>query len=102
MVSIWSPSKIRPFWSLGRVTELYTGNDGKTRSVRVRKADKSEGVYSICHLYPLELSLNSIESVNSHVNSEVKNSEVETAPQVRPRSTRAAAEACREKLKLCN
>ena len=35
---------------MGRVSELLTGTDSKTRCVRVIRGDSSEGVYSISSL----------------------------------------------------
>ena len=32
VVLIKNPAKTRPFWKLGRVTELFQGNDGNIRS----------------------------------------------------------------------
>ena len=57
VVLVKSPIKTRPFWLLGRIMDVVVGGDGKIRSVKVRKGDGVTGQYSICHLYPLELSL---------------------------------------------
>lgn len=62
VVLISSPVKPRPLWSLGRITKLFTGKDGKTRSVELIRPDRSSGVYAISHLYPMELSLDSVSS----------------------------------------
>lgn len=91
VVLINAPTKPRPFWPLGRVSETLTGADGKTRCVRVTRPDKSEEVYPICNLYPLELSLLSSESSTE----DVPPSDV----VLRRQPTRAAAEKCKEKLK---
>ena len=56
IVLINSPIKTRAFWPLGRVTELLTGSDAKTRCVRVKRGGSMEEVHSINLLYPLELS----------------------------------------------
>ena len=45
---------------MGRVLELIVGDDSIVRSVKLKKGDKSEGIYPICHLYPLEISISVI------------------------------------------
>ena len=55
IVLVEAPNKSRPWWNLGRVAELLPGKDGKTRTVRIARPDRSEGVHSLRHLYPLEL-----------------------------------------------
>ena len=57
IVLISVPNKTRPYWQMGRITELLPGRDGIVRSVKLIRPDRSEGVYSIKHLYPLELSV---------------------------------------------
>ena len=57
VVLIKQPQKPRPYWVLGRVLELIIGDDGKVRSVRIKRGDGSIQVHSIKHLYPLELTL---------------------------------------------
>ena len=47
----------RPFWKLGRVVELFPGDDGKIRSVKVKRTDGEIALHSVSHLYPMELSL---------------------------------------------
>ena len=54
---IHSPVKTRSYWPMGRVVKLLTGSDNKTRCVRLRRSYSTEEVYSVYHLYPLELSL---------------------------------------------
>ena len=51
------PMVKRPFWKLGRVVELFPGDDGKVRSVKVKRSDGEIALHSLCHLYPMELSL---------------------------------------------
>ena len=51
-------------WTMGVITELIPGNDGKIRMAHVRKPDRSTAVHTIKHLYPLELSVTPIK-VNS-------------------------------------
>ena len=58
------------------------GADGHIRSVLVRKADGAEGLFSLRHLYPLELSLASASNVE---HSEV--AENEGATQSAPSET---------------
>ena len=50
-------NKPRPHWVLGRVLELIRGHDQKVRSVKIQRGDGSKAKHSICHLYPMELSL---------------------------------------------
>ena len=57
IVLIKNPARPRPYWLLGRVLELYHGDDNKIRSVKVKKADGVIQLHSIKHLYPLELSI---------------------------------------------
>lgn len=95
IVLISSPIKPRPLWSLGRVTKLFTGADGKTRSVELVRSDRTNGNYAISLLYPLELSVDKISYVNNaDIISPVSD------PVKRPR--RAAAEACLSKLRSMN
>ena len=42
---------------MGRVVELFPGDDGKVRSVKVKRSDGEIALHSLCHLYPMELSL---------------------------------------------
>ena len=55
IVLIKNPLKTRPFWSLGRVTDVYPGHDGFIRSVEVKRGDGIKQKYSLKHLFPLEL-----------------------------------------------
>ena len=97
IVLINSPIKIRAFWPLGRVVELLTGNDGKTRCVRVRRACSGEEVYSINHLYPLELSVS--ENLIEATDDEVTNS----SPTAEKRPKRAAAKKALKNIQqMCN
>ena len=57
VVLVSSPNKPRPFWGMGRVTEILPGQDGAVRCVRILRADKSEGIHSTKLLYPLELAV---------------------------------------------
>ena len=68
LVLIHSPVKTRSYWPMGRVVKLLTGSDNKTRCVKLRRSDSTEEVYSVNHLYPLELSL-----MTSGARDEVRN-----------------------------
>ena len=57
IVLIWEPGKSRTFWKCGKVVEKIIGSDGKARSVKVMKPDRSIATHAICHLYPTELSV---------------------------------------------
>jgi hypothetical protein len=97
VVLISAPGKSRPFWSMGRVVELLTGRDQKTRCVKVMKPDRSVDVFSINLLYPLELSADVIPSASGTERSPAR---APAASNERPK--RAAAVECCRKLKLCN
>jgi hypothetical protein len=96
IVLISSETKIKPLWELGRVVKLFRGSDGKIRSVRLVRADKSEGNYSINLLHPLELSLSSVSADEAADEAEA---EVPTAVE---RPVRAAAVRCKQRLRHCN
>ena len=51
------PMTKRPFWKMGRVVELFPGDDGKVRSCKVKRTDGELALHSVNHLYPLELAL---------------------------------------------
>ena len=55
IVLIKNPIKSRPFWSLGRVVQLYPGHDSIVRSVQVQRGDQVKQNYALKHLYPLEI-----------------------------------------------
>merc|ERR1712055_966155 len=57
IVLIKNPSQPRPYWLLGRVVQLFPGDDGNVRSVQVRRGDSQVQTHSLKHLYPLELTL---------------------------------------------
>ena len=92
IVLISSPDKPRVQWNLGRVTKLLHGNDGKVRTVRAIRPDRSQTVYSIELLYPLELSA-------TPVKYNLNNSNDSQDETVIPRLHRAAAIRCRECLR---
>ena len=64
IVLISTPNKTRVSWPIGRVTQLLTGTDGKTRCAKVKRGNSTD-VCSINHLYPLELSLLTEKRVES-------------------------------------
>ena len=92
VVLIHTPTRIRAHWPIGRVTQLLTGSDAKTRCVRVKRSDATEEVYSINHLYPLELSLITVESTLPAAGPADKS----IPAVVSSRPQRAAALKCRE------
>ena len=96
IVLISNPSKPKILWQMGRVLRLLPGKDGITRCVRVIRPDRSEGVYSICHLYPLELDVSPSKEVVAPTTS---SGGPPDTPKKRP-PRRAAAE-CLDKLKRC-
>ena len=57
VVLVKNPAKPRPYWLLGRVVEIISGDDGKVRSAKVKRGDGSIQLHSISHLYPLEIPL---------------------------------------------
>lgn len=57
VVLIKLPNKPRPFWMLGRVLQIFIGFDNKIRSVKLKQGNGVISNHSICHLYPLELSI---------------------------------------------
>merc|ERR1712055_323282 len=57
IVLIKNPSRPRPYWLLGRVVQLFPGDDGNVRSVQVRRGDGQVQTHSLKHLYPLKLTL---------------------------------------------
>ena len=97
IVLIAVPNRPRVWWQMGRVIELLTGTDGKTRCVKL-KTPTGEGVYSTCLLYPLEISLQDVAARNpSPTIPQGKNSGAQAA-----HPTRAAAQRCKDRLRVCN
>ena len=96
IVLIYDPVKPRYSWNLGRVVEILPGKDNKTRCVKVKRSDNQEGIYPICHLYPMELEASETPSTRT-ISSETD--KIETNPA--PRTSRAAALRCLKQLK-CN
>ena len=99
LVLVQNPVKPRSHWSLGRVKELLPGSDGKVRTVKLIRPDKSEAIYSINMLYPMELSVTPIREVGSatsHVPGGGESKVGKTLPK------RRAAARCLQKLKADN
>lgn len=68
VVLIKSPNKIRPFWKMGKILRLYTGNDNRIRSVQIKRGDGQILNYPINLLFPLEISVShSGNTVTSNV-----------------------------------
>jgi len=127
IVLVKMPNKPRPFWLLGRVLEIFIGHDNKIRSVKLRRADGTTCHHSICHLYPMELSLThhhvaQIDQVNNDDNDPivVSSNDFDTDTPVKndfniepktsiddahsvtvsnSRPVRVAAERCRQRIK---
>ncbi|MCL4154268.1 UNVERIFIED_CONTAM: hypothetical protein GTU68_010894 [Idotea baltica] len=57
VVLIKSTTKLRPFWQMGRILQLFWGEDNRVRTIKLKRADGQELVYPICHLFPLEISI---------------------------------------------
>ena len=45
-------AKTRPFWKLGRIIELFIGNDGDIRSAQITRGDVSYENHNTQHLFP--------------------------------------------------
>ena len=86
VVLIHSPLKPRSHWQLGKIVEPLPGPDSQTRCAKVMRTDRTEGVYSLEHLYPMELSL-----IPSDANTVP--SEANTVPVTPNPRRRAAVEA---------
>jgi len=92
VVLISAPNKTRAHWQLGRILELLPGADNIVRTVRVLRPDRSEGVFPIKHLYPLEL-----EVLPIYVGNQTSNEQVCVS-----RPKRAAALKCADRLNTGN
>jgi len=57
VVMIFAPNKTRPYWQMGKIMELLPGKDGVVRTVKLKRPDNSEGVYTINPLYTLKLDV---------------------------------------------
>ena len=85
VVLIATPNKSRPWWSMGRVTELLHGKDGAIRTVKVSRPDGTSAVHSIKLLHPLELSVSQQfkESTQPQLNPEKGDENIRTRPPKR-------------------
>ena len=103
IVLIGSDLEIKPFWHLARVVELLPGKDSKVRSARVVRGNRTEAVYPLCKLYPLELSLH-----DARLTPEEPKEGREESPEIAEENSvnrlkRLAAKRCQEFLKrICN
>ena len=87
VVIIKSEEKNRNEWKLGIVEDLITGRDGVVRGAKLR-AGKSNMERAVQHLYPLELTCNSVnDTPTAPLNPR--------APMFRPRRDAAIAAKCR-------
>ena len=88
VVLIKNSLKPRPYWQLGRVIELFPGQDNKIRIVKIRLGNGSEQIHALNHLYPLELNLTHDVNTNrvidddeeidtSHLNLDYKIDEID-------------------------
>ena len=95
IVLISSPTKPRPLWTMGRITKLFTGSDGRTRSVELIRPDRSTGEYAVSLLYPLELNLDQVVGFTSHAsNVPINSNDVSDTIDIQRRPVRAAARQC--------
>jgi hypothetical protein len=106
VVLIKSPTKDRPFWQMGVVTQLIFGDDNRVRSVFVKTPGGQINNYPIKMLYPLELSLthsgtgvssNDAATTSSSQQAQIPSSSINTPvpPPVVKRPIRKAATAAR-------
>ena len=56
IVALTEPSLPRGNWKMGRITEVYPGQDGHIRNVKEKTAqgDKSRPIAKIAVIYPVE------------------------------------------------
>ena len=104
VVLVKLPNKPRPFWLLGKVLEVIVGHDNKIRSVKVKRGDGVIANHSICHLYPLELTItHSGTTVQDRGDDEADRPSSTGGPSCAPRETRvpsrAAARRCLQRMK---
>ena len=91
VVLIRGDEKNRAHWKTGIVTELIPGRDGIVRVVRLR-AGKSHLERAIQHLYPLEITCDSVKSGASSKSHNLNPSATEFQPR---RPQRSAAKSAR-------
>jgi len=94
VVLVSTPNKPRTHWIMGRVVQNMTGRDGCTRSAKIVRPDRSEGIYPINMLYPLELSVAPVLNI---VDRPARAEHVVNRPP-----KRAAALICESKLRAGN
>ena len=99
LVLIQTPNKSRYLWHMGRVTSLLTGDDGKTRTVKVLHYDKSEGIHPIKNLYPMEIN---VEPAVITAPEKIHNPDEAAKGSRRTLPNRAAADRCRQLLRVGN
>ena len=84
IVLIKNPLKPKPYWSLGRIIELFPGSDNNIRSVKLALGNRSEVIHSLKNLYPLELSLThntDYQNVSNVIHPELSNSNLKSSFQ---------------------
>ena len=95
VVLIRGDEKNRAHWKTGIVSELIPGRDGVIRVVRLR-AGKSHLERAIQHLYPLEITCDSVKSTASSKVSVLSPSATEFQPR---RPQRSAARSARSQIR---
>ena len=103
VVLIRGDEKNRAHWKTGIVSELIPGRDGIIRVVRLR-AGKSHLERAVQHLYPLEITCDSVKPTASSESAALNPSAAEFQPQPpqrRPqrRPQRSAAESARRQIR---
>ena len=73
VVLIKDTKKKRQHWLLGRVVELFPGNDGKVRAVKLWRGDRKFAIHSLKHLFPVELSVTHSHIAKNAVQTNVLN-----------------------------
>ena len=91
IVLIKNPAKGRHHWRLGRVVELIFGSDNKVRSAKLLKGDakyreneRKLELHSLSHLYPLELSITHDHVVETEIDQDLLDLEVEDFSNLEP------------------
>lgn len=69
VVLVNSRLKLRLFWILGTVLEIYREDDGIVRSARIKDGDGPVQVHSLRHLYLLKHTLSSDIEGKSEIDS---------------------------------
>ncbi len=91
IVLIKKPAEWRHHWRLGRVVELIFGSDNKVRSAKLLKGDakyreneRKLELHSLSHLYPLELSITHDHVVETEIDQDLLDLEVEDFSNLEP------------------